>query len=294
MTYRPLAFEHIPAGMRQRRSASVLAIRIMSRALLLVGGRNASRQVVERTLAKHLPAAGTADMPAFFLPMHFGVRAFGEALWLDLPVQNLHTRLHDWIGHEDAIVHSSDYFFCSGDWSPLLAAADGSPVMTEATQLLQANLDYRSTRIYAKHRQLIESGKTLSRNQVALDTVQKLDDYFDRFVALFKSIQTHGVLPLADARAFDTSLDKVSELRRWDTHVGEKDIGVALGPSGEIVVLPGAKHRLAIATTLRLTSVPVQLRMIHVDWLHKLDKPSHIDWCQAVEQALLELKQAQR
>jgi ParB-like chromosome segregation protein Spo0J len=89
----------------------------------------------------------------------------------------------------------------------------------------------------------------VTRQHRRLRTRADVDEYFERFVALFRSIEQHGVVRRAAGR--------------------DRDIGVALGPWGDLVRLPGGQHRLAIASVLGLERIPVQIRMVHADLLRR-------------------------
>ncbi len=121
---------------------------------------------------------------------------------------------------------------------------------------------------------------------MALNSQELIDDYFQRFVALFHSIQAHGVVPVNSLKGPLAEKFQPSASRRRKTEWGERDIGVAIGPAGELVLLPGGKHRLAVATVLKISHVPVQVRMVHVDWLRKLPRRPGQPWADAVSEGI--------
>jgi hypothetical protein len=252
-----------------------------------VAHRAATARLFERAIERALHQAPDTA-PAFTLPAAIALKALGNSALAEVPTSALNKRLHDWVRYEGKAAFSGDYFICSADWSAWLTDLSSSSVMTEANQMHQAGLDYKSTRIYAKHLQNIERGAAVIRNKVSLDTPLKLNAYFNRFVALFESIQKHGVLPLKQARNCDEALSTSSSVRSWRTNFGEKDIGVAIGPDAELVLLPGAKHRLAIARVLGIARVPVQMRMVHKAWLQRIAKPVELNWTEALTQAVQE------
>ena len=49
----------------------------------------------------------------------------------------------------------------------------------------------------------------------------------------------------------------------------ERDIGVAITETGELIRHLGGKHRTAIAQALNLPTMPVEIRMVHTGWLAK-------------------------
>src|SRR6185436_14302718 len=49
----------------------------------------------------------------------------------------------------------------------------------------------------------------------------------------------------------------------------ESDIGLAVGPEGEIFHFASGKHRTAASQALRLATVPAEARVVHVAWLQR-------------------------
>lgn len=213
----------------------------------------------------------------FSVPLSRALSALGEeALSIMLPVSRLGVRLHDWVSCQGRIVHTSDHFLFRGDWSSLLFASTKTRTMHEARSLHAVGLDFRRATAYLEDRKQIEKGRFFRRNKVLINRVELLDAYYTRFVDLFESVMRFGVLSLADARRQVPGLHGRSQVRGWRVSRGERDIGVAIGAAGELVVLPGAKHRLAIASVLEVPMVPVQVRMVHGDWL--LGLPADRPW----------------
>lgn len=161
-----------------------------------------------------------------------------------------------------------------------------SAAMVEANQLLAHRFDFRQTRVYQRHKSRLDPDNGLRRYNLALGTVQQLDDYFERYVALFRSVQVHGLLPHDQAAHLGTPLARPSLIRDWRSARYERDIGVAVGPKGELLALPGGKHRLAIAHALGLPTVPVEVRLLHTGWLAGLNADAPQDWLAAIGQGL--------
>lgn len=206
----------------------------------------------------------------FFLPVSYVLRAYSGYLCFSLPARRLDTRLRDWVVSGDKVVHTGDFFLFRGDWSGLLHRADSTRTFHEAQAIYAAGLNFRESVTYREDFRQIKRGKPLRRNKVLIDTPELLDQYYQRFVELFLSIEKHGVLSLAQARTFEPSFDSGSAVRDWKVSRGEREIGVAIGAQGEVVVLPGGKHRLAIASVLGVDQVPVELRMVHCQWVESL------------------------
>lgn len=164
-------------------------------------------------------------------------------------------------------------------------------MLLEARQLHHAQLDYRRTRVYARCMEQAQAGTPVWRNQMPLRTPEQIQDYFERFVALFESIKAQGVRPIGRLTAAESARFGPSPSRRWKTQWGERDIGVALGPDGQMLLLPGGKHRWSVATVLKLSHVPAQVRMVHVDWLRQLPRRPGQSRVNAVAEGLAAVRQ---
>lgn len=233
-------------------------------------------------------AAGLRGEAEFSVPVSHAVQALRGGLSLEVDLGLLGVRLQDWVRCGTRVVHTADHFLFTADWSELLFAGEQTRTMCEARALSAARLDFRRAATYTEDLRRVQAGDFFRRNKVTIDSEALLDAYYSRFVRLFASIGEHGVLPLAQARRRAPGLAGVSAVRGWRVDRGERDIGVAVGPQGELVVLPGAKHRLAIAAVLGVRRVPVQVRMVHGDWL-RAQRLEGACWAEAVLAGIDEL-----
>lgn len=178
--------------------------------------------------------------------------------------------LPDWVMHQHHVMHLGDYFIGSGDWSAIAEPFSKTSVYQEAMQIHAANFNYQETAVYRAYMQQVKKGRRLSKNKVVLNRADLVESYFKRFVDLFRSIQNKGLLPRKDLKRFNTMVSSYPKVREYRTEWGEREIGVAIGADGSIYRLPGAKHRFAIAIMLGLAVIPVEVRMVHVDWLKSI------------------------
>ncbi|MEI2415953.1 hypothetical protein V8Z80_07180 [Orrella sp. JC864] len=169
----------------------------------------------------------------------------------------LRKELTDWVCGQGRPRHTLNAFVADGDWSALLVGVDSLPVFVEAQQLLDSGMDYRRMPIYEQMIKAMREGRPARRQQRRLDSALAIDQYFERYVRLFLSIQRHGML----APAYPVLSHP------WRMGTG---IGVAMGPDGQWVKLPGAKHRVAIAQALGLPHIPVQLGMVHGEAIRRM------------------------
>jgi hypothetical protein len=211
---------------------------------------------------------------------------FGARLEMRIPANACSHRLHDWVEFNGLTQHASSYFVCTGSWDGLLAPTTNYAVMREAIQIYRAKFQYQRSKVYERLKALAQEDKAVWRNQIELNNQKRIDDYFERFVALFRSIQAHGVLPVNSLKGPLADKFQPSASRKRKTEWGERDIGVAIGPDGQLVLLPGGKHRLAVATVLKIPRIPVQVRMVHVDWLRQLPRNDDQSWVEAIVEGI--------
>lgn len=176
---------------------------------------------------------------------------FGSILKIECNVESLEHTMYDWIDADKIIFHCSDYFIMSGDWSELKMEFSKSPVMREVAELIEAKWNYRQTKTYASMVEKMNQGNPLTKQQIKMDAIKNIEDYFERFHKLYESIKSYGVLGVE-------ALNNIG-LK------SEKDIGVAIDKDGKCIRLPGGQHRLAIAVALKIQKIPVEVRMIHRD-----------------------------
>ena len=87
-----------------------------------------------------------------------------------------------------------------------------------------------------------------------LNTYEAIDSYFERFINLYNSIKEKGVL-------------KADNFKK---EIENKAIGIAVNSNGEILKLPGAQHRVVISKILNLEKIPVEIRLIHKEYIEKI------------------------
>jgi hypothetical protein len=107
----------------------------------------------------------------------------------------------------------------------------------------------------------------VKRNHVVLSSPGKVEAiYFRHTAELCRSIGETGLLRRSDYGTRLASLARPSVRLPW-IEFGEVDIGVAVGAAGEVYRFASGKHRTAAAQVLKIRSMPVEIRMVHADWL---------------------------
>lgn len=232
----------------------------------------------------------TGRIERFRLPSSVAIRNFGSALALDLPSNQLLRRLPDWLQCGAQRLHVSEYFLGVGDWGAVAHDFQQTSVYREAEELWQSKLDFRRTEAYACYLRHCAEGRPMRRNKVFLDSQKSIDGYFEAFVGLFHSIAEHGLLRRADLRQRTLNAPVGVGPRRWRSEVVERDPGIALDATGEVYRLPGAQHRTAIGLVLGLPTMPVEVRLIHGDFLRNRFTPHALVSPEALRAALVALK----
>lgn len=103
---------------------------------------------------------------------------------------------------------------------------------------------------------------------MALKTPALVERYFGNLAELARSIAESGVVRRSDYRRAAHLFADFSVRRPWIEAV-ESDIGIAIGAQGEVYRFASGKHRTAIAQALGLASIPVEVRLVHADWLER-------------------------
>ncbi|MGQ3290738.1 MAG: hypothetical protein ACT6U0_00765 [Shinella sp.] len=214
-----------------------------------------------RTVA-HFATEGGSGLSAAQSHFHFG-----DALFLTIDPKIVRTRLRDnildgkrprWIGR---------HFLDGGDWRPILQPIDRSFSHGEIVEICRLRRNFREGLCYRRYADSINSGVAVQRNRVAIDTIDKLDSYFEDYLALIENIEENGIVPRGDLGL----KGQTGQWHRWTRSLwqdlAERDIGVAINASGRLVRHTSGKHRMAAALALGIDSVPVEIRLVHAGWL---------------------------
>jgi hypothetical protein len=212
------------------------------------------------------------------VPVSYAQGALGQGLFTSIPVTALTFVLPDWVRCGEEIHHLSDHFVCGGEWRPLRKKITETGVFREAKALLGADFLFRDMPIYRQYVQRAKNGNPVSRNQISLDREERIDAYFERFVEQFRSMGRDGFLRLETAQRLTGSKMALNTVREQQTERGEQDLGVAIDADGQLMRLPGGQHRFAIASLLGISVIPVEVRMVHVEWLRRLDREGGDAW----------------
>jgi len=236
-------------------SLSRLARRGLAR---LPGARARFAQSLHRALQ-----AATSQQRGFHLNVADARAALGEALVIEVDPQRLSMRLREHIVETERPLSIADRFLGAGDWGPLLAPARMSPTVWEVNQIVANGFDFRGTVCFERYLARARAGDPVKRNHVVLDTRERIEAYLGHSVEMLRSVQANGVLARRQWRARRGRLAGRGRL----IEASEQEVGVAIGPEGEIYRFCAGKHRTAAAVALKIARIPVEVRLVHARWL---------------------------
>ena len=107
----------------------------------------------------------------------------------------------------------------------------------------------RDTILYKRYLSRATCGRPEVYKGNVLDSAAALDTHFERFAYIFSNIQTGGYKSQVALAAKDD------------------EIGVVIGRDGELLHFRTGHHRLAFAKILKIPEVPVQVHLVHRQWL---------------------------
>lgn len=195
---------------------------------------------------------------------------FGHRLFIEVDPGTLTHRLDEkHLDHEGRWHWIGDHFLDADDWNGRLSPLAHSPAHREIVEICGTRHNFREGRHYRSYVQSLQQKRPVRRNGRRLDTIEKIDAYFRYYVDLIDNIERAGVLP---RNRFQHSADTGRRHRGfrslWHDLV-ERDIGIAIGADGRLVRHTSGKHRLAAAVGLGLKRIPVEIRLVHLDWLEQ-------------------------
>jgi hypothetical protein len=204
----------------------------------------------------------------FYLGGFAARRALGAKLLIDVDPSVLEKQLDHRVRQGDEVYSIRDRFLGAGDWTPLLHLLRRSSTHREVMEVVEADFDHRATNGYRRALERAGTERPVKRNYVALSSPAKVEAYFRQTTEMCRSIQRHGLLRRADYGFKLASIRRPSIRLPW-VELGELDIGVAIGASGELYRFASGKHRTPAAQALGLNSIPVEVRMVHAEWLEQ-------------------------
>ena len=249
----------------------------------LFGSKRIFPRRFDRSFEKLLKDPASAKV----IPEH-AIWYYGPALHLDVDPLKLEHRLSDWVRGPHGAHWTGDSFLDSADWSAAISPVKKSPIHREMLEIAAKGGDPRDTKAYRTLMRAIRRGRPSRRNNVTLASVEAVEAYLRYCRDLIKSVRKRGVMRHSEAGPFHRLRLKHRDARPVVHDSTERDIGVAITETGEIIRHLGGKHRTAIAQALKLPSIPVEVRMVHTSWLlrqmERTALPPHLALAEGIKQ----------
>jgi hypothetical protein len=160
----------------------------------------------------------------------------------------------------------SDRFLDAGDWSALIVPEAGLREHQEIRELVYYRERFHEAPAYRALVTQIAAGRPARRLVMTLDSAAAVDRYFQHYLALIESIETVGYRDRYSMGIY--RLPGGGGVAAWLSGHHKRNIGVAIGPGGELFRFLGGRRRTAIAQALGLDRVAVEVRLVHAAWLH--------------------------
>lgn len=196
-------------------------------------------------------------------------RAYRQHLVTEIDPSRLKRRLIDVISDGTQHARLSHWFLDGADWEQALVPLNTSDVHQEMEAVFQPPEALSDTPAYRKLLSLAASGRPQTHNGVSLTSPELIINYFEHYRNLKDSISQHGFLSRHDVLHGISDQFSDSKVRSKKAELREREVGVAIAADGELVRMVGGHHRTAIAQHLKLSRIPIQIRLVHKNWLFR-------------------------
>lgn len=145
-----------------------------------------------------------------------------------------------------------DKMICEGKWKSQIKLIDEHRKTKGMYELFKENGQYNKTKAYKQHVCELKSDQLNTKNEPpgeVLDSMKKIRDYYCNNFELYNRIKYNGFIS--------------------QRHLGKNlqyEVGIVIDKDGEIYRFGNGYHRMAIARYLKLSKIPVAVRLIHRDW----------------------------
>jgi hypothetical protein len=159
--------------------------------------------------------------------------------------------LHKWLKKNPVypLIKGRAPLVLPGDWDQVSVPFTTTPVYAFLADLQACAFDYKNTHFYAALLSDLQAGKLRSYKSLLLNSEQAIDQLFEGYVRVFKSMAAEGYKA-------DKAVDPIC---------------VMVARDGRLIKEEKGRHRLAIAQLVGVERVPVLVRHIHPDWLRAVE-----------------------
>jgi len=189
---------------------------------------------------------------------------FGRSLTFWTSPQKLGMRLDTQMSDGGKHRLRSERFIDHSDWSNAVRPEAKLIEHKTMVQLVRYRSAYPEMPVFRELLQRAKKGGPARRLQMHLTTEEMIHAYFRHYLDLIEDIEATGMKDRYALGPYFIPDGKGGS--RLSPHQS-RNIGVAVAPDNSLVRFLGGRHRLAIAQALGLTLVPVELRLVHADWM---------------------------
>ena len=244
-------------------------------------GKQQERRVLLEEIAAAIREATGVDA-RLFVSLERATSYFGDELLMDVSPQNLIQQLRFRIDSDNGGERVCHFFLGTGHWPDRLIQVSESNIFREVAEIAANGKMRKESRFYKRFIRRLKCGRPMVRNRVILDSVEMIDAYFANIEGLIRNIRDRGVERRASFDVRRAARLETSVVRPLASEVVEREVGVGLGANGELIRICAGAHRTAAARVLGLASIPVELRLIHVEFLAKVMAQTKSDPIEAV------------
>jgi len=235
-----------------------------------------------RRLALAVADAGN-ETAQFFFSQDEAADHFRSALLADLDPRPITQQFKVELGGDDPTL----CFLGKGDWGPFRRAISATRVFAETRQIFECGEDFRRTESYQALLARIRAGDVPVLNHVRMETVAFLDGYFMQTVHMIARAKAGGI-----ARRQESAETPVADARPEWVERMERNVGLAIDRDGGLIRVGPGKHRMAVAKLLGLSSMPFEIRLVHVAWLRRQMNLRKLPAARALRAAISDLTQS--
>jgi hypothetical protein len=218
----------------------------------------------------------------FYVPIDHALTVLGEDLVFDISTAHLSRQLHFRVNTAAGLQRVCDYLTGSGDWQAHAMQITSTMIFEEVSEIAATGHLSRSSMPYRRFRQRLRQGRPMVRNQVVLDSAGLIEAYVGMTEKLVESIRRRGVERRAPQNLDTLQHAAISDVRPLVSEVMERNVGVGLGADGELFRVCAGNHRTAAAIALGIASMPVELCMIHTNFLSRMMTDGKLDGTAAI------------
>lgn len=203
------------------------------------------------------------------LHQNFRKKYFNQDLIIFIETEKISHFITSWVYSNSTYVHSSDYFLTNFDLLKHCKEINQIPTIKIIEDLQSENFIHKNTKYYKKLNDSIKNNKPIIKQQILLNTEEKVTNYFTKIHTLHQSIMENGLI------------SNVEFSKYGKQHI-DREIGIAINNDGTIIKLQGGQHRFSIAKLQKIEKIPVEIRLIHKDVIENISNKYKISSVEAI------------